>query len=594
MAMAATSVLNVSAETFTADDFCGDGKFCLQTFWASEMLGTDLIQESSWGTFTKIDDTHIRLSSFKNSQDGVNFTIDGDQLILDNSNGGKDTETAITKVTSQKIKDNEGNYVRLESVTHHMSTHRNHKDYHYFKCANDDKDVFKGTISKNEGVVYVTFSDPSLYIQFRKRSSGASREFKEIWYDWYHTYKKVEFSIQTCSDLNSDYPYAISESYNAAYILNFGGYGMTYKHLNSTSSTLVDKGVAVEIKGWNRNDYTSIPKQEISGNLSPDYSIDEDAGRVGIYSDFNYPCKVNDNVESHIFVESIETDDNSNTIANNFRFINSGWHKNFGGNASIEKDAIMTLSYKITEVDRNGSEIRSNSYFNQPISYTTEISRIIELQNVVFATDEEYKGAGFEFKVAAGDYGYLFDSYDVYAVVGKFNSINDDADNFTEEESYEGGHKKAILLKSGIPASQIDQTHLVIISTDELYENGWSNVKGSDGNWVTLYLKGNYKDNETAQSVNGKYKEATASKHLFSGLTPQVVSIVTGIDGIAAEAVTIEGGYGAINVSGANCAVAVYDASGRTVYSGNDTAITVSPGLYIVKVGNKTRKVMVK
>jgi hypothetical protein len=67
----------------------------------------------------------------------------------------------------------------------------------------------------------------------------------------------------------------------------------------------------------------------------------------------------------------------------------------------------------------------------------------------------------------------------------------------------------------------------------------------------------------------------------------------TGIESVSADAVSIIGGEGIINITGANNAV-VYDFMGRMIKSVyNQSIINVPSGLYIVKAGGKTSKVKV-
>ncbi|MCH4154985.1 MAG: hypothetical protein LKF31_01640 [Muribaculaceae bacterium] len=68
----------------------------------------------------------------------------------------------------------------------------------------------------------------------------------------------------------------------------------------------------------------------------------------------------------------------------------------------------------------------------------------------------------------------------------------------------------------------------------------------------------------------------------------------TGIEGVSADAVSIVGGEGIINITGASNAV-VYDFMGRMIKSvNNQSIINVPSGLYIVKAGGKVCKVKVQ
>lgn len=72
---------------------------------------------------------------------------------------------------------------------------------------------------------------------------------------------------------------------------------------------------------------------------------------------------------------------------------------------------------------------------------------------------------------------------------------------------------------------------------------------------------------------------------------------VNGVDtpkAVAADAVRAYGAKGTIVVENNGATVEVYNAAGAAVARTNNSEINVAPGLYIVKVGNATQKVLVK
>jgi hypothetical protein len=71
--------------------------------------------------------------------------------------------------------------------------------------------------------------------------------------------------------------------------------------------------------------------------------------------------------------------------------------------------------------------------------------------------------------------------------------------------------------------------------------------------------------------------------------------IITGVDGVKSNEVSVYTTAGTINVGGSfEGAVDVYNLAGQQVYCGNDSEIEVPAGMYIVKVNGKAQKVLVK
>lgn len=68
----------------------------------------------------------------------------------------------------------------------------------------------------------------------------------------------------------------------------------------------------------------------------------------------------------------------------------------------------------------------------------------------------------------------------------------------------------------------------------------------------------------------------------------------SGVKAVAADAVRAYGAKGTIVVENNGATVEVFNAAGAAVARTNNSEINVAPGLYIVKVGNATQKVLVK
>jgi len=77
--------------------------------------------------------------------------------------------------------------------------------------------------------------------------------------------------------------------------------------------------------------------------------------------------------------------------------------------------------------------------------------------------------------------------------------------------------------------------------------------------------------------------------------TPRTAS--SGIKNVAANSVTIYAANGSLHISGSNDAVTVYNAMGRTVYqntSAQNLSVDLAKGMYIVKVGDTAKKILVQ
>lgn len=103
----------------------------------------------------------------------------------------------------------------------------------------------------------------------------------------------------------------------------------------------------------------------------------------------------------------------------------------------------------------------------------------------------------------------------------------------------------------------------------------------NDNDQYSFYVKAVYKDD--------------------SGLTPtfhalNFISAQTVVDDLATPGAfaTVSAGSGCIVIEGSDLPAEVYTPSGAQIYTGSDRNIAVAPGLYIVRVGATTAKVLVK
>lgn len=576
----ASGAFTASAEAFTADDFCGEGKFCVQTFWASEMIGTDIIQESSWGTFTKIDDTHIRLDRFKNEAgDNITFTIDGDRLILD----GMDNEKgkAITAGSDKET-------FRLLSVKHGLYGVR--KDRHYFIPSASS---FSGEISRldNPDAVRVTFTfDGTHHLEFLKRGYGVliphNTNDDKVWADYLATFSSFEFVIFKANGSGNlsgvASPTYTYEWYDADGTLrntcvNLLGTGANFGYYADRSRSEVNEGFGLMMSG--DTDANSVmPRQMVNSTLTAykDKIPVMGAGESGGYMTLRLK-------DLKITNRTIGGSFNSSGAYE----VAGGWMRSCGGKAYYGYNNRFHGSCEI--IDEGSGQ--TMTYSDCEMNRLDDLSPMLGLGGVKFYVGEDMQNVAFDFNILQDENCAIFDSYDVYGIVGRH-------EHATEEGFVDNGlgHNDAIVIKEGIPASDAEQTFRVFMPATDLLNKGWKTDVNDPSHTVTLYIRGNVKPDIQPAAENTRFLEQAQSTaaSLFAALSPQDSFITVGIDDIHSDGVRISSGEGTICVSGSDGFVYVYDASGKSIYGGGEGRIAVVPGLYIVKTSGQTSKVVVR
>ncbi len=581
----ASGAFTASAEAFTADDFCGEGKFCVQTFWASEMIGTDIIQESSWGTFTKIDDTHIRLDRFKNEAgDNITFTIDGDRLILD---GMDDKKGRIIKSGSKE------EAFRLLSVKHGLYSPLiwEAKDRHYFIPSASS---LSGEISRldNPDAVRVTFTfDGTHHLEFLKRGYGVliphNTNADEVWTDYLDTFSSFEFVIfksNGSGNLSTDgvaSPTYTYEWYDADGTLrntcvNLLGTGANFGYYADRSRSEVNEGFGLMMSG--DTDANSVmPRQMVNSTLTAEYK--DNIMGAGVSS-------------GYMTLRLKDLKITNRTIGGSFNSsgayeVAGGWMRSCGGKAYYGYNNRFHGSCEI--IDEGSGQ--TMTYSDCAMNRLDDFSPMLGLGGVKFYVGEDMQNVAFDFNILQDENCAIFDSYDVYGIVGR----HEDA---TEEGFVDNGlgHNDAIVIKEGIPASDAEETFRVFIPATDLLNKGWKTDVNDPSHTVTLYIRGNVKPDIQPAAENAPFHEQAQSTaaSLFAALSPQDSFVTVGIDDIHSDGVRISSGEGTICVSGSDGFVYVYDASGKSIYGGGEGRIAVVPGLYIVKTTGQTSKVVVR
>lgn len=182
------------------------------------------------------------------------------------------------------------------------------------------------------------------------------------------------------------------------------------------------------------------------------------------------------------------------------------------------------------------------------------------------------------------------DYYDLYIVPGTYTSAADAG----FKHHFEKGHEDAALVKAGCIDTAMEDgeiiTNYITVAphtNDALKGLGLEDVAALDDDPepvkkpYTLFLKAHY-------------KPETGLEPTFHALATQLTT--TGLEDLEAksEEAAISAATGMIVIDGSDAVAEVYTTSGALVYAGADREIAVSAGLYIVRVGNQTAKVVVK
>lgn len=107
---------------------------------------------------------------------------------------------------------------------------------------------------------------------------------------------------------------------------------------------------------------------------------------------------------------------------------------------------------------------------------------------------------------------------------------------------------------------------------------------------VSIYLKAVYREGVNAD--NELDKELSPTFHALTVLNSKTTSVPDITNSLSGVLVRAEGGR--IVIAGSEAEAEVYTPSGALVYSGLDREISIEPGLYIVRVGATSTKVLVK
>lgn len=158
-------------------------------------------------------------------------------------------------------------------------------------------------------------------------------------------------------------------------------------------------------------------------------------------------------------------------------------------------------------------------------------------------------------------------------------------------------------VKATLPA---DAKYIAIRSNCNNFGTMIDNIRYTEAKTPQLKGYNVYLGSYLAETVTGTSSKATSNGtyavsavyDLGESALSNEVNVTTSISEVGSSTTTVSGGKGVINVNAAGGNnIAVYGTTGQQVASvaaGNETAISVAPGIYIVKVGTQTFKVSVK
>jgi hypothetical protein len=100
-------------------------------------------------------------------------------------------------------------------------------------------------------------------------------------------------------------------------------------------------------------------------------------------------------------------------------------------------------------------------------------------------------------------------------------------------------------------------------------------------------------DEETA-AIQASYTDKE-NNYWYLFLKEDQDTVLTGVDEIAADGVTVNGNGTTIEISGYEGEISIYDMSGMRVYQGSDNEIEMdNPGIYMIVINGKCYKVAIK
>ena len=245
----------------------------------------------------------------------------------------------------------------------------------------------------------------------------------------------------------------------------------------------------------------------------------------------------------------------------------AGQHEGYSRWVSNDGDCITNVK---TIIDLDGAGIYA-SYYDDIVGGADRI--VIESANesttdvTMKVTRSNYFGghATAVGQLASKANAEKVDHYDIYAVVGNFQSIYDGG--FYEDDNI--GHRDAVLVYDG---SQENEKDYFFMADYDLNTGDTGNKN------ITYFVKANY-------------KSETGLEPTFHAMT--VANSTNDVEAIeATEAADVTAANGVITIKGTDAEATVYNAAGAVVYQGLDREIPATAGVYVVRLGNTSYKVV--
>lgn len=574
---------------YTADDFCGNGKICTQLFYGSEMV-EKRVQEGCWSEFEKISDTQIRLKSIKNGGP-VTFTIDGDKLVLDGTNERDGVPT--TDADGESI-----HLCRMEHETYKRTVYPKDRIgiYHRFKYA---PGTYAGNIIVDEDnnlTIIFEESGKDLMFHYGRIAIGVDHPYASPDQEEHNrksnlnSFSRIEFHILHA---NSEMSAGVSgnqapihtktieneDGTQSIFIRNYAGKGEHfYYYSTSPDYTLIPQGVEVIIDPENHT--YSLEKQAYSGLI-------------------NYATQVNDLGLNQFRVTGTSygnffTED-KNTSAQPGRYtienteVHNGWHHRLGGEFAIHENLTLQPGWTAYFMDSRNTQTdvySETTPVNMHLDITPEIRIIVD--ECLYNTLGVYVSGSVEVL----SHPEIAENYEILMVGGRHENIKSDP-AFDGTHVY--GHSSAIPVAIGEESlcEERSMTFERFFPMSQLTEAGFDPYNTND--YITLYAKINVKGtDEPASSKRNAPSRESAARYGFAALSPTAQTLVTSVNEIVTSPVHVYAEKGGLYVSGTNAEVSIFDISGATAYTGAGGHISLGNGLYIVKAGGKTVKVIVK
>lgn len=582
---------NVSAYgQYTADDFCGNGKICTQLFYGSEMV-EKRVQEGCWSEFEKISDTQIRLKSIKNGG-SVTFTINGDKLLLDGANERDGVPT--TDADGESI-----HLCRMEHETYERKIllPKDEKGiYHRFKYA---PGTYAGNIIVDEdNNLTIVFEESGKDLMFHYGSiaqrlehpneSAGHKEYNRK--SSLNSFSRIEFHIlHANSEMSADVSGNQSPIYTqtienedgtqSIFMRNYAGKGEHYYYYGTSPDyTLLPKGIELVLDPENHT-YT-IERQAYSGTVNYTTQVNSAA-----YNQF----RVTGTSYGNFFTEDKNTSAQPGKYTVDNTEVHNGWHHRLGGEFAVHENLTLQPGWTAYFLDSQNTQTdvySETTPVNMHLDITPEVR--INVDECLYNTLGVYVSGSVEVL----SHPEIADNYEIFMVGGKHENIKSDP-GF--DGTHVNGHSSAIPVANGEESlcEERGMTFEKFFPMSELTEIGFDPYNTND--YITLYAKINVKETHEPENVrqNAPAREA-AARYGFAALSPTAQTLVTSVNEIETSRVRVYAEKGGLYVSGTDAEVSIFDISGATAYTGAGGHISLSNGLYIVKAGDKTVKVIVK